>query len=173
MHTMPCGSLQAAGLSFGGKPATLPAVALCMQSLLVPSPICGPPQSLPCVTLLAACFSTLPNGCWTRCPPCSPSPSFATSSMPSQLPSPPQCTQAREPGNLAVVRAATALGPVASRSPACLCCPTAGVRVESVQRTAGGVSVTDASGRSTGFDEIVFACGAEEALRMLGSDASR
>ncbi|KAL4852729.1 hypothetical protein ACK3TF_006201 [Chlorella vulgaris] len=38
-----------------------------------------------------------------------------------------------------------------------------GVRVEGVQRSAGGVT----------YDEVVFACGAEEARRMLGSGASR
>lgn len=49
----------------------------------------------------------------------------------------------------------------------------AGVRVESVRRDAHGVTVTDASGHSARFDELVFACGAEEAKRMLGKAASR
>ena len=47
----------------------------------------------------------------------------------------------------------------------------AGVRVERVQRDAGGVSVTPAGGPPARFDDLVFACGAEEALRMLGPDA--
>lgn len=34
------------------------------------------------------------------------------------------------------------------------------------------MTVTDASGHSAVFDELVFACGAEEAKRMLGSSAS-
>jgi len=36
-----------------------------------------------------------------------------------------------------------------------------------------GVIVTDSTGRSTHFDELVLACGAEEAKRMLGSGATR
>lgn len=47
------------------------------------------------------------------------------------------------------------------------------MRVEGVQRSAGGVTVTDASGASKQYDEVVFACGAEEARRLLGSGASR
>lgn len=46
-----------------------------------------------------------------------------------------------------------------------------GVHVESVQRSRTSVTVTDASGHTAVFDELVFACGAEQARRMLGDDA--
>lgn len=47
--------------------------------------------------------------------------------------------------------------------------PCAGARVERVIRGSleGRVVVVDASGRREVFDDVVFACGAEEALRML------
>lgn len=60
-------------------------------------------------------------------------------------------------------------------SPARLLLPRAqaraGVRVERVERSAQGVTLTPAAGPPARFDELVFACGAEEALRMLGPSA--
>lgn len=47
------------------------------------------------------------------------------------------------------------------------------VRVESVERDGKGMTVTGSDGRSVRFDDVVFACGAEEARRMLGKGATR
>lgn len=49
----------------------------------------------------------------------------------------------------------------------------ADVRVEHVERAAKGVTVTSSDGHSAHFDDVVFACGAEEARRMLGKGATR
>lgn len=51
--------------------------------------------------------------------------------------------------------------------------PPADVRVESVERDGKGMTVTGSDGRSVRFDDVVFACGAEEARRMLGKGATR
>ena len=47
------------------------------------------------------------------------------------------------------------------------------MRVERVERDSSGVAVAAADGSVCRFDQLVFACGAEEARRMLGADASR
>ena len=48
----------------------------------------------------------------------------------------------------------------------------AGERAEQVVRGKKATAVIGASGRKEEFDEVVFCCGAEEALRLLGPDAS-
>jgi len=44
--------------------------------------------------------------------------------------------------------------------------------VEKVERTAGGVRLVDGSGAAGDFDHVVFACHADQALRILGEDAT-
>ncbi|PSC67108.1 flavincontaining amine [Micractinium conductrix] len=61
-------------------------------------------------------------------------------------------------------------GTIASRIPATV---RTGMRVERVERDSSGVAVAAADGSVCRFDQLVFACGAEEARRMLGADASR
>jgi len=47
-----------------------------------------------------------------------------------------------------------------------------GAPVTKVQRTTGGVRVVDGSGAAGDFDHVVFACQADQALRILGDDAT-
>lgn len=60
-----------------------------------------------------------------------------------------------------------------TNAPPALALLPADVRVEQVERDSKGVVVTGSDGRSARFDEVVFACGAEEARRMLGKGATR
>jgi predicted NAD/FAD-binding protein len=73
------------------------------------------------------------------------------------------------PTMFAFPKLSTIFSTIADRIPATV---RTGACVASVQRGSGGVTVTDESGESGQFDEVVFACGAEEAKRMLGADAS-
>lgn len=73
------------------------------------------------------------------------------------------------PTMFAFPKLSTIFSTIADRIPATV---RTGARVASVQRSSVGVTVTDESGHSAQFDEVVFACSAEEAKRMLGTDAS-
>ncbi|KAI7841052.1 hypothetical protein COHA_005280 [Chlorella ohadii] len=73
------------------------------------------------------------------------------------------------PTMFAFPKLSTIFGTIADRIPATV---RTGMRVASVQRSSAGVTVMDESGKTAQFDEVVFACGAEEAKRMLGADAS-